>query len=95
MRFDPPLRVGSLEIDSSEAAERMLLEHPAMLTRPHWAHAKKVLEEWHSARRPSARRLPRPCRLSGARARRLRSCVTLTIELEHDVVVAEYPFGRV
>ena len=45
MRFDPSLRVGSLEIDSSEAAERMLLEHPAMLTRPHWAHAKKVLEE--------------------------------------------------
>jgi hypothetical protein len=45
MRFDPPLCVGSLAIDSSEAAERMLLERPKMLTRPHWEYAKKVLEQ--------------------------------------------------
>jgi hypothetical protein len=45
MSFDPPLSVGSLNIDSSEAAERMLLEHPEMSTRPHWAYAKKVLEQ--------------------------------------------------
>jgi hypothetical protein len=45
MRFDPPVRVGSLEIESSETAERMLLEYPAMVARPHWAYAKKVLEE--------------------------------------------------
>lgn len=45
MRFDFPIRIGSLEIESSEGAERMLLEHPSMLTRPHWAYTKKVLEE--------------------------------------------------